>query len=140
MPSGVARQYGTAVGCGGQLIFAGGQLVGIERSDAVDIFDTRTGQWSNGTLSVARSNLAAACASDRYAVFAGGQTPSRNTVDVLDTLTGTWGTLDPLNFGRGWLVGAGAGDCAVFAGGGQGNQSSVDEYCFGSPSPVEVLV
>ena len=136
-------------------------------------------------LTVARSNLAAACAADRFAVVAGGQIPGRTTVDVLDTKEvmraamnalaynaasksarcwtipllpilirplhvkirtvpnnvisgrdrlssqGVWGTLDPLNFGRGWLVGAGAGSCVVFASGaGRGNASSVDEYCF----------
>ena len=53
------------------------------------------------------------------------------TVDVFDTKMGVWGTLEPLNFGRGWLVGAGAGRCVVFASGaGRGNESSVDEYCF----------
>jgi hypothetical protein len=133
LPSGVARQYGTAVGCGGKVIFAGGQLSG--RSDAVDIFDAATHQWSNATLTVARSNLAAACAANRYAVIAGGQIPGRTSVDVLDTQSGQWGTLAPLNFGRGWLVGAGAGDCVVFGSGpGVGSESSaasVDEYCFG---------
>jgi hypothetical protein len=44
---------------------------------------------------------------------------------------GVWGTLAPLNFGRGWLVGAGAMNCVVFgSGSGRGNASSVDEYCF----------
>merc|ERR1719231_1292737 len=70
LPSGEGRQYGTAVGCGGKLIFAGGQIAG-GRSKAVDIFDVSSGKWTNSTLSVARSNLAAACAAGRYAVFAG---------------------------------------------------------------------
>jgi hypothetical protein len=133
LPSGVARQYGTAVGCGGKVIFAGGQLGG--RSDAVDIFDAATQQWSNATLTVARSNLAAACAANRFAVIAGGQIPGCTAVDVLDTQSGTWGTLAPLNFGRGWLVGAGAGDCVVFGSGpgvrDESSAASVDEYCFG---------
>lgn len=133
LPSGIARQYGTAVGCGGMIIFAGGQLGG--RSDAVDIFDVATHKWTNTTLTVARSNLAAACAANRYVVIAGGQIPGRTTVDVLDTKLGKWGTLAPLNFGRGWLVGAGVGECVVFgSGSGVGDESgaaSVDEYCFG---------
>jgi N-acetylneuraminic acid mutarotase len=133
LPSGVARQYGTAVGCGGKVLIAGGQPGG-GRSDAVDIFDSATQKWSNATLTVARSNLAAACASDRFAVIAGGQIPGRTTVDVLDTKTGEWGTLEPLNFGRGWLVGAGAGDCVVFGSGpgvkAESGAASVDEYCF----------
>lgn len=132
LPSGVARQYGTAVGCGGKVIFAGGQLGG--RSDAVDVYDVATQKWSNDTLTVARSNLAAACAADRFAVIAGGQIPGRTTVDVLDTTSGRWGTLAPLNFGRGWLVGAGAGDCVVFGSGpgvrDESSAASVDEYCF----------
>ena len=129
LPSGVGRQYGTAVGCGGQVIFAGGQIGG--RTNAVDIYDTATQKWSNATLTVARSNLAAACASDRFAVVAGGQIPGRTTMDVLDTKSGEWATLEPLNFGRGWLVGAGAGGCVVFGSGpGPSGAASVDEYCF----------
>ena len=120
---------GTAVGCGGYLIFAGGQ-VGGGRSAAVDLYEVATGRWSNATLTVARSNLAAACAAGRFAVFAGGQIPGRATVDVLDTASGEWGTLADLNFGRGWLVGAGTATCAVFGSGPGGeNSSSVDAYC-----------
>lgn len=132
LPSGVGRQYGTAVGCGGLLLFAGGQIGG-GRSATVDIFDTADGgRWlPPANLTVARSNLAAACTSDRFAVIAGGQIPGRNTVDVFDCVRRTWGTLEPLNFGRGWLVGAGAENCVAFASGsGRGNASSVDEYCF----------
>ena len=130
LPSGIGRQYGTAVGCGGYLLFGGGQIGG--RSAAVDIFDAVRGRFlPPSNLSVARSNLAAACAADRFAVFAGGQIPGRATVDVFDTKLGDWGTLDPLNFGRGWLVGAGVKNCVVFASGsGEGNVSTVDQYCF----------
>ena len=110
LPSGQGRQYGTAVGCGGRLLFGGGQIGG-GRSNVVDIYNTITQKWSNSTLSVARSNLAAACAKNRYAVFAGGQIPGRNTVDVYDTVANTWGLLDPLNYGRGWIVGSSAGAC-----------------------------
>merc|ERR1712146_869241 len=105
--------------------------MGGGRSNAVDILDTTTNTWSNATLSVARSNLAGACAGDRYAVFAGGQIPLRSAVDVFDTTSGAWHTLDPLNFARGWLTGAGAGNCVLFAGGQPGKgQASVDKYCF----------
>lgn len=134
LPSKQGRQYGTAVGCGGKIMFAGGQIAG-GRSAVVDIFDVSEGHgWMPpANLSQARSNLAAACAADRYALFAGGQIPSRATVDVYDTVSGQWSLLNPLNFGRGWLVGAGAGDCAVFSGGGRsGNASDADVYCFGS--------
>jgi hypothetical protein len=44
LPSGVGRQYGTAVGCGGLLLFAGGQ-VGGGRSAVVDIFSAVGGRW-----------------------------------------------------------------------------------------------
>lgn len=70
------RMYGTAVGCGGSIIFAGGQIGG-GRSAAVDVLDAATGQWapSIGNLTVARSALAAACAGDRFALFGGGSDP-----------------------------------------------------------------
>lgn len=131
LPSGEGRQYGTAVGCGGKLIFAGGQIAG-GRSKAVDIFDVSSGKWTNSTLSVARSNLAAACGAGRYAVFAGGQIPGSDVVDVLDTTTGQWGELPALSYGRGWLAGAGAGKCVVFAGGGRpvAGAPTTDAYCF----------
>merc|ERR1712023_484759 len=86
VPSRIGRQYGTAIGCGGKLIWAGGQIAG-GRSGAVDILDAATGDWSNASLSIPSSNLGAACAGDRFAMFAGGQIPARGTVDVLDTLT-----------------------------------------------------
>jgi len=124
LPSGIGRQYGTAVGCGGMLIWAGGQ-VGGGRASAVDILDSATGKWSNATLSNARSNLGAACAGDRFALFAGGQIPRRGTVDLLDTTTGKWSVLEDLSVPRGWVSGAGAGPCAAFGGG-----AVVDIYCF----------
>ena len=134
LPSGEGRQYGTAVGCGGKLVFAGGQIAG-GRSQAVDVYDVHKMVWSAANLSVPRSNLAAACAAERYALFAGGQTPGRDVVDMLDTRTGEWHVLSPLSYGRGWLVGAGVGACAVFAGGNYPKHSSerpptVDAYCF----------
>ena len=131
VPSGEARQYGIAVGCGGKLIWAGGQVQG-GRSGAVDILDARTGEWSNATLVYKRSNLAAACVGDRYAVFAGGQTPLTAAVECLDTATGEWSVLEDLSIPRGWLSGAGNGRCAVFAGGANknvGGGDTVDIYC-----------
>jgi hypothetical protein len=127
LPSKQGRQYGTAVGCGGKIMFAGGQIGG-GRSAVVDIFDVSGGRgWmAPANLSQARSNLAAACAADRYALFAGGQIPPRDDVDVYDTVSGQWSVLEALNFGRGWLVGAASHECAVFAGG------NADVYCFGT--------
>ena len=120
----IGRQYGTAIGFGGKLIWAGGQIAG-GRSGAVDILDAATGDWSNASLSIPRSNLGAACAGDRFAMFAGGQIPARGTVDVLDTLTGAWSTVEDLFLPRGWVSGAGARNCALFGGG-----ITVDIYCF----------
>ena len=135
LPSGEGRQYGTALGCGGKLIFAGGQVAG-GRSKAVDVYDVQAGAWwpaspQNLALSVARSNLAAACAMDRFAVFGGGQVPGSPAVDILDVETRLWSRA-ALNFGRGWLSAAGVGDCAVFAGGHPktGPGSDIDVFCF----------
>ena len=66
--------YGTAVGCGGYILFAGGQ-VGGGRSSAVDVLNGSSGEWvtNPGNLSLARSLVASACLADRYAVFAGGK-------------------------------------------------------------------
>jgi len=132
LPSKVGRQYGTAVGCGGKLIWAGGQLGG--RSDTVDILDSKTGAWSTSNLTVARSNLGAACAGDRFALFGGGQIPARGTVDAFDTVTGTWSVLEDLTVPRGWVSGAGAGSCALFGGG-----ETVDIYCFSDTEDIVIV-
>jgi hypothetical protein len=56
------------------------------------VYDVQAGAWwpaspQNLALSVARSNLAAACAMDRFAVFGGGQVPGSPAVDILDVET-----------------------------------------------------
>ena len=73
-PSKIGRQYGVGVGCGGRLLFGGGQQNG-GRSSVVDIFDARTSSWlPSAHLNMSRSNLAAGCMAGRYALFGGGQT------------------------------------------------------------------
>jgi hypothetical protein len=48
---------------------------GNKYSDAVDIFDARSGLWSKATLSVARGYLAATSLPNQgLAIFAGGRT------------------------------------------------------------------
>ena len=127
------RMYGTAVGCGGYIIFAGGQIGG-GRSAAVDVLNGNTGAWmpSVGNLTVARSGLSSACASDRFALFAGGQIPLRDEVDVLDTKTMKWLPLQHLNTPRSFLAGAGNGNCALFAGGNKipAGAHDTDVFCF----------
>ena len=132
-PSGIGRQYGVGVGCGGMLLFGGGQQSG-GRSGVVDIYDVRDGgRWlPPAHLNGSRSNLAGGCMADRYAVFGGGQCTGHDKdrvealVDVYDTVTNTWGTLPPLNFGRGKLAGTGAGGCVGFAGGHMKPASAAD--------------
>ena len=130
VPSKEARQYATAVGCGGKILFAGGQVAG-GRSAAVDIYDVSRKTWTNMMLSVARSNLAAACILDRYVVFAGGQIPGRATVDVLDLEKNVWMNSEiALNTGRGWLSAGSVDNCAVFAGGQTvPGKSDIDVFC-----------
>jgi len=127
------RMYGTAVGCGGFIIFAGGQIGG-GRSAAVDVLDSRTASWipSVGNLSVARSAVSSACASDRFALFGGGQIPLRDEVDVLDTASMQWLPTLKLNTPRSALAAAGNGDCAMFAGGLKqpNGTSDTDVFCF----------
>ena len=96
-PSKVGRQYGVGVGCGGMLLFGGGQQ-SSGRSAVVDIFNTRANTWlPPAHLNMSRSNLAAGCMAGRYALFGGGQTTGHSKyvaeamVDVYDTVENTWG-------------------------------------------------
>eukprot|EP01047_Picozoa_sp_COSAG01_P033974 COSAG01_NODE_2529_length_7496_cov_1044.247533_3_plen_166_part_00 len=133
----IGRQYGVGVGCGGMLLFGGGQQSG-GRSQLVDLYDIESRRWlPPAHLNASRSNLAAGCMGGRYAVFAGGQCVGHNKyvaeamVDVYDTVENTWGLLHPLSYGRGKLVGAGVGKCVAFGGGGArpAGGADVDVFC-----------
>jgi len=48
---------------GSQVLFAGGQTSSVDASatDAVDLYDDSTGEWSSTTLSAPRTRVRAAC-------------------------------------------------------------------------------
>ncbi len=57
----------------GLAFFAGGQLEGLDASNAIDIFDAKSGSWSTAVLRVARWALAVSAFSELGLVlFAGG--------------------------------------------------------------------
>lgn len=119
------------------LLFGGGQQAS-GRSQLVDIYHVGEKRWLPAAhLNASRSNLAAGCMGGRYAVFAGGQCVGHNKaaaesmVDIYDTVTNAWGLLQPLNYGRGKLVGASSSRCVAFAGGGARpvGGADADVYC-----------
>ncbi len=64
-------------------------------SKVVDIFNVKTGTWSQAALSQARFNLAATSLPDAgVAIFAGGYSGSAvlDVVDFYNVKTGTWST------------------------------------------------
>ena len=74
---------------------------------------------------------ASACASDRFALFAGGQIPLRDEVEVLDTTTMQWLPIQKLNTPRSMLAAAGVGNCVIFAGGKvNAGANDTDVFCF----------
>lgn len=109
---------------GSQIAFAGGSTyyTGVgnaaeQPSNAVDIYNMGTNQWSTATLSVARNFLTAvSCGTKLF--FAGGYDGQQfsNVVDIYDVSAGTWTTAN-LSVARGFLAAASSGNTVVFAGG-----------------------
>src|SRR5205823_1567599 len=107
-------------------IFAGGHTADqFGGSNAVDVFDASTGQWSTAALSQGRRQLAATSVGN-VALFAGGlasATVGRRTsnvpsdaVDLYDASSGRWSTAT-LSQPRYLSTAATAGHFALFAGG-----------------------
>lgn len=74
-------------------MFGGGTL-GTVKSDAVDIFNVTSGEWTTATLSLARDDLAAAAAGD-FVLFGGGDdtdSASSDVVDIFNIRTKEWTT------------------------------------------------
>ena len=67
---------------------------GSGHSDAVDIFDVRSGVWTTAALSMARSFLVAtSLPNDGVAIFAGGKSAVFANVDVIHVWSvGGWRT------------------------------------------------
>ncbi len=106
-------------------MFAGG-LSATGNSNVVDIFNASNGQWSSGTLSQARADLAATTVGT-LALFAGGATTSTqsNVVDIYNASTDAWSTAT-LSQARFNLAATTVGTQAIFAGGyGGGGYSNV---------------
>jgi len=145
----LARQYFAVAAAGGKAFFGGGfandaagatdskmPLEGF-RSSLVDIFDSKTQQWSTAHLSTNRSNLAATSVMDRWVLFGGGTripapkpdvcgTSERSAVvDIYDTATNEW-SVACLAEGRTTMNAATIGSTAVFF----GDDGSTDLFTF----------
>jgi hypothetical protein len=110
-------------------MFAGG-FNGSTLSNAVDIYDASTGNWSTASLSQARNYLTATTVGTK-AIFAGGQGDSglSDVADIYDASTGNWSTAT-LSQARDHLAATTVGTKAMFAGGysNSGVSNVVDIY------------
>jgi hypothetical protein len=88
-------------------VFAGGQTGASAYSAVVDVWNSTSGAWSTATLSVARSDLAAAAAYPIIA-FAGGvnATGISPIIDLFNCQTGAW-SVAALSVARKALAGIG---------------------------------
>ncbi len=113
----------------GLAFFAGGQLEGFDSSNAVDIFDAKSGSWSTAVLRVARWALSVSSLSELGLVlFAGGainySNPSHETfsnsktVDIYNWNDGSWSNAF-MSEARSYLISATLPNyaLAIFAGG-----------------------
>ncbi|KAJ1889433.1 hypothetical protein LPJ81_006132 [Coemansia sp. IMI 209127] len=92
----VPRSSIAAASAGHMAFLAGGRLQNGTYTDIVDIFNSRTKQWTVSRLSMARSNIGAGSVAGRYALFAGGFDSNfqpLSLVDVYDTRTSTWSVI-----------------------------------------------
>ena len=95
------RDLITAVTVGDKAIFAGGvpaEGAGgpVGASNAVDIYDAKTGAWTTGTLSESTYFLATAVSGSKaYFAPISNQGAHSNLVDVYDSANGQWSTLTP---------------------------------------------
>jgi hypothetical protein len=129
---------------GTKVVFAGGSTInsqtggleGVRLSDAVDVYDSATGQWSSARLSVGREGSAALVVGSKL-ILAGGWTRSTDgtlvasdAVDIYDAASDTWSTAR-LSQARGYATGVVSGSRAIFRDGaiptadGQETQSHV---------------
>jgi hypothetical protein len=90
-------------------------------SNAVDIYDMASGNWSKEVLSIARDSLAAASVGN-LAIFAGGGTAggvASSAVDIYNVSSKSWLPSFQLQGGaRLGLAATSVGNLAIFAGGG----------------------
>lgn len=90
-------------------------------SNAVDIYDMASGNWSKEVLSIARDSLAATSVGN-LAIFAGGCTAgvvASSVVDIYNVSSKSWLPSFQLQGGaRLGLAATTVGNLAIFAGGG----------------------
>lgn len=114
---------------GNKAIFAGGQtMTGTHYSNAVDIYDYGTGQWTTANLSQARCDLVGVTAGTK-ALFAGGYYTGykwSNVIDIYDLETETWSKTYLPRPGHG-MTAVALGSKVLFAGG-TGQGAFVDIY------------
>ena len=124
-----ARYLLAATSVGNYALFGGGHGGGdvggyANVSNAVDIFNGTTGQWTTATLSEARCYFAATSVG-HYALFAGGyrQAWVSDRVDIFNASTGQW-TTAALSRARDRLAATSVGNFAIFGGGYEGGATS----------------
>jgi len=135
----VGRIDMAATTVGNLAIFAGGETAATNLAstvtNAVDFYDAIDGKWFTGSLSQARSGIAAASVGD-LALFAGGQgdekdgvTQYSSVVDIYNTKTGRWSTAT-LSQARTGIDALTVGNTVLFAGGSAatGLSTAVDIY------------
>ena len=113
---------GITIGAAGtKIVFAGGVPDGIP-TNAVDIYDTVTHQWTTAKLSQPRIAMAAVSSGEKL-LFAGGNWSEGDfagrydNIDVYDAATNSW-SVRPLTEARGGIAAAAIGSKVFFAGGG----------------------
>jgi hypothetical protein len=120
----VPRWQIATIAAGNKVFFAGGGY--YDDSDngssynTVDIFDITTNQWSTGSLTGRRHNVAAATVGNKV-FFAGGRTDDyldsvSNKVDIYDLATNAWSTAN-MSEGKDALTAVAANNKVYFAGG-----------------------
>jgi hypothetical protein len=112
-------RVGLAATSVGNLVLFGGGYNSTGPSNVVDVFNMTNNKWTTATLSQARGFFAATSVNNRYALFAGGYTGSKqysNVVDIFDSLSGMWNTTT-LSQARCDLAATSLGNLAFFGGG-----------------------
>ncbi len=124
---------GTVATVGTKVLIAGGESNNYQDiSDVVDIYDTKTGNWSTATLSQPRNALTSVTIGTKV-FFAGGQSdPAHDDstrVDIYNDQTNTWSTAE-LSEPRHYISPAAVNGKVLFAGGwnANGERSTVDVY------------
>jgi hypothetical protein len=108
-------------GPGEEVVYAGGYTQNLTPSNAVDIYDAVSGQWTSTTLYQPRFDIAATAVGTKL-ILAGGATsdtlegyanPS-STIDIYDSTTGLWSNTS-LSYAVFGIDAATVGGDAIFA-------------------------